>query len=151
MSIKYTHTNIVSSNWEKLSSFYINVFECTPVPPQRDLGGDWLSKGTGVKNAHLKGVHLKLPGFEEGGPTLEIYEYREPEHTIPAVANRIGFGHIAFHVNDVEDIHDRVISNGGKTLGEITKKEISGVGFLTFVYMKDPEGNIIEIQNWQKI
>jgi catechol-2,3-dioxygenase len=28
-------------------------------------------------------------------------------------------------------------------------KEIEGVGVLTVVYAKDPEGNIVEIQSWK--
>jgi hypothetical protein len=33
-------------------------------------------------------------------------------------------------------------------LSKITKKEVPGVGLLTFVYMADPEGNILELQIW---
>lgn len=150
MKISYTHTNIVSRDWKELSEFYQEVFKCTPIPPQRDLSGDWLSRGTGVLNAHLKGVHLRLPGYGEKGPSLEIYEYAELEPNLYPVANRVGFGHIAFHVDDVQYIYDQVIANGGKAIGEVTVKEVSEVGVLTFVYMRDPEGNIIEIQNWNK-
>lgn len=57
------------------------------------------------------------------------------------------FGHLAFHVGDVEQIMEKVISYGGGCLGRITKKEVSDVGLLTFVYMTDPEGNILELQN----
>lgn len=82
------------------------------------------------------------------GPTLEIYQYGNTEENFPPQANRKGLGHIAFHVDDVREIHKKVLSHGGNELGEITAKEIEGVGFLTFIYMTDPEGNIIEIQNW---
>lgn len=148
MPIKYTHTNIVSTDWKKLADFYQKVFECKPVPPERDLSGSWLDKGTGVKKAHLKGMHLRLPGFGDHGPTLEIYQYEKTEKNLHPLANRKGFGHIAFHVDDVEETRKQVLSHGGAGLGEISTKEIDGVGFLTFVYMTDPEGNIIEIQNW---
>jgi len=30
----------------------------------------------------------------------------------------------------------------------VTRKEVEGVGLLAFVYFRDPEGNIIEIQSW---
>lgn len=113
------------------------------------MSGEWLNKDTGVKNAHLRGIHLRLPvGFGEQGPTLEIFEYSRMEENLPPTANRKGFGHIAFHVDDLHEINQKVISNGGKALGDIAVKEIKGVGILTFVYMTDPEGNIIEIQNW---
>jgi hypothetical protein len=63
MNIKFAHTNIISANWESLVQFYAKVFGCIPVPPQRNQSGLWLEKGTGVKNAQLKGMHLRLPGY----------------------------------------------------------------------------------------
>jgi predicted enzyme related to lactoylglutathione lyase len=79
---------------------------------------------------------------------LEIYQYNQLEENLKPVANRKGFGHIAFHVENVEKIREDIMANGGTNLGEISKAEIEGVGTLTFVYMRDPEGNILEIQNW---
>lgn len=45
MKIKYVHTNIVSSDWKSLADFYINVFGCQPILPERNLSGSWLEKG----------------------------------------------------------------------------------------------------------
>lgn len=149
MSVKYIHTNIVSKNWKILVNFYVNVFECTILPPERNLSGDWIEKGTGVKKAKLNGVHLRLPGFKENAPTLEVFQYAENEiKALPAKANREGFGHIAFHVDDVEQIMNKIIKHGGAKLGEIVTKDFPN-GKLTFVYATDPEGNIVEVQNWE--
>ncbi len=150
MTTRYTHTNIVSRDWKGLAAFYQEVFDCVPVPPERHLSGDWLSRGTGVQNAQAKGMHLRLPGLGENGPTLEIFEYLESEPNLPPAANRRGFGHIAFHVDDVEETARTVIAKGGKAIGEITTREVPDVGVLTFVYMADPEGNVIEIQHWSE-
>jgi hypothetical protein len=35
-------------------------------------------------------------------------------------------------------------------LGEITEKNIEGMGVLKFFYFRDQEGNIVEIQSWKK-
>ena len=35
---------------------------------------------------------------------------------------------------------------GGGTVGEVVKVDLPGVGRLEFAYMRDPEGNVIEIQ-----
>jgi hypothetical protein len=32
---------------------------------------------TGLKGSSIVGVHLRLPGFGEHGPTLEVFEYGE--------------------------------------------------------------------------
>jgi catechol 2,3-dioxygenase-like lactoylglutathione lyase family enzyme len=149
MIAKYKHTNIISSNWQSLSRFYQEAFGCIPVPPQRDLSGKWLEAGTGVKGARFAGIHLRLPGYGENGPTLEIYQYSENLAKSFPAANREGFGHIAFEVDDVRKAAKEVLEHGGARIGEIASKEIEGVGFLTFVYLADPEGNIIELQAWE--
>ena len=32
--------------------------------------------------------------------------------------------------------------------GEVTRRHVDGVGDLVFVYARDPEGNLIELQSW---
>jgi len=147
--MRFAHTNIVSTNWKKLVELYIKTFECEIVPPIRNQSGEFLDKGTGLKSAKLQGAHLSLPGYEKNGPTLEIYQYEIIENQKDIQPNKKGFGHIAFEVENVEKILDKVLSNGGQRLGEITKKKIEGKGEITFVYVRDPEGNLIELQNWK--
>jgi len=146
--MKFVHTNLIAKNWRLLSEFYIKVFECKPVPPERNLKGVWLENGTGVKNAALQGIHLLLPGFDKDGPTLEIFQYQENEDKPYPMANREGFGHIAFSVDNIEMIIEKMILNGGSKLGKIVKKDYAK-GSLVFTYAKDPEGNIIELQTWE--
>lgn len=147
--IKYAHTNIVGRDWRTLSEFYINTFNCKIKPPVRNQSGDWLSKGTGVKNAKLEGVHLLLPGHGENGPTLEIYEYDDMEEQASISPKKRGFGHIAFEVDDVVKMMEIIEKNGGAKNGEISSHEVDGVGTITFVYARDPEGNLIEVQSWE--
>ena len=71
---------------------------------------------------------------------------REPR---PAVAaNREGIAHIAFEVDDVAAATRLVLERGGSRVGDVTSAEVPGVGILTFVYVADPEGNIVELQAW---
>ena len=73
--MKYVHTNLVCKDWRRLSSFYVETFDCQVKPPVRKQSGEWLDRGTGVIGASLEGVHLLLPGYGQAGPTLEIYQY----------------------------------------------------------------------------
>ena len=149
MPTKYVHTNIISKDWKALANFYINVFDCKPVGSESKLEGDWLEKGTGVKDAKLKGQHLALPGYEKNGPTLEIFQYeKNEEKPIPAAANREGFCHIAFQVDDVEAMVEKVVAEGGSKIGEVVYREFAK-GTLIFTYAADPEGNIVELQKWE--
>jgi predicted enzyme related to lactoylglutathione lyase len=148
MRATYRHTSIVAADWQELAAFYEQVFGCTPVPPRRDLSGDWLERGTGVPGAHLVGVHLRLPGYDDG-PTLEIYGYASTEpRPAPVAADREGLAHIAFEVDDVDEAARLVLAHGGSLVGEVASADIADVGRLTFVYAADPEGNIVELQAW---
>jgi len=118
-------------------------------PPERDLAGEWIDKVTHIRNVRIRGMHLALPGYREDGPTMEIFEYEPASPRTQAnKINHQGFGHIAFHVDSVEEVLNRLVKHGGKPLGEIATKEYEGIGTLTVVYAADPEGNFIEIQHW---
>jgi predicted enzyme related to lactoylglutathione lyase len=143
---KYVHTNLIARDWKKLVRFYADVFGCEPKLPERDMSGEWLDELTSLCNAHLTGVHLRLPG--DDGPTLEIFSYDELiECGLPA-ANRCGFAHIAFAVDDVDQALKYVIAAGGGAVGKVSTTEVKGVGSLCVVYARDPEGNIVELQRW---
>lgn len=147
--MKFAHTNIICTNWKELADFYVKTFDCKIVPPIRKQSGEWLEKGTGLKNAKLEGAHLLLPGYGNNGPTLEIYQYENIERQGFVSPNKRGFGHIAFEVESVEKVLETLEINGGKAFGEITKRVVKNVGEITFIYARDPEGNLIELQSWK--
>lgn len=149
MNAKFAHTNIIARDWKKLAQFYIDVFGCEPLPPERDHKGTWIDKVTNITDVRIRGIHLRLPGYTDG-PTLEIFSYnKQPaSNGLPAV-NGPGLAHIAFLVDDVPFFYNKLLENGGGKLGEMVEKEVEGAGLLTVVYARDPEGNIIEILNWK--
>lgn len=148
ISARYAHTNIVAHDWRRLARFYTEAFGCRPVGPQRDLSGDWLATATGVADARLEGQHLLLPGHGESGPTLEIYTYADTAEQDEPVADRAGYGHLAFQVDDAGAALAAVLEHGGRALGQLARTTVPGVGELAVVYARDPEGNIIELQSW---
>jgi len=149
MVVRYAHTNIVARDWRRLADFYVEVFGCEPVPPERDAQGEWLDRATGLRGAHLRGLHLRLPGHGSDGPTLEVFSYDDPRAQTEPTANRLGFGHIAFQVDDLAATLDRLLAAGGERLGEIAEAELPGAGHLELVYARDPEGNVLELQTWR--
>ncbi len=148
MRAKYRHTNIVAEDWRKVADFYQQVLGCNRIPPERASSGEWVERSTGVPGAEVRGIHLRLPGFGDDGPTLEIFEYNRTQKRLQTAINRPGFAHLAFEVDDVESARDEVLAAGGGCVGDLVTAEITNAGTITFVYMTDPEGNIIELQNW---
>jgi predicted enzyme related to lactoylglutathione lyase len=146
---RYAHTNLVARDWRALAAFYQSVFGCVLVPPERDYAGPALEAGTGVAGAALAGAHLRLPGHGPSGPTLEIYAYsRCAEGPRPAV-NRVGLAHLACEVAAVDDARREVLAAGGRAVGEVVTLTTSEGTQVTWCYVTDPEGNIVELQAWK--
>jgi predicted enzyme related to lactoylglutathione lyase len=150
MAIKaaYAHTNLIARDWQQLAQFYQLVFGCTPVPPERHLRGQDLERGTGVADSEVHGVHLRLPGHGEQGPTLEIFTYARLADGIMPAVNRPGFAHIAFGVSDVAEAQLAVVEAGGDIVGDVVTIQLPTGAKVTWCYVRDPEGNIIELQSW---
>jgi catechol 2,3-dioxygenase-like lactoylglutathione lyase family enzyme len=148
MKARFAHVNLVARDWRTLASFYQDVFGCVTVPPERHLRGEWLSRATGVADAALEGIHLRLPAGGDNGPTLELFQYSTVVQQPLAAANRQGFGHVAFEVDDVCGAVSMVLEHGGALIGDVVERPIEGAGTITFAYARDPEGNVIELQQW---
>jgi predicted enzyme related to lactoylglutathione lyase len=145
---RYVHTNLIAQDWRALADFYQRVFGCVPLPPERDLSGPIIEAGTGVPGAHLRGMHLRLPDFGDTGPTLEIFSYSALEDRPTTAVNRPGFAHIAFAVDDVLVAREAVLAAGGRSVGEVVTTSIATSARVTWCYVTDPEGNVIELQAW---
>ena len=145
---RYVHTNIIAKDSKKLIQFYKDVFQCKSIGETRDLKGEWLDKMTGIKNAHIVGEHLCMPGYDEDHPTLEIFSYDQVRERDEVFVNQCGFAHLAFEVDDVEETLNKVLMAGGSQYGELVTTEYEDGRKAMFVYAADLEGNIIEIQSW---
>ena len=148
--IRYTHTNLIAKDVPQLVSFYMEVLGCSSIGETRDLSGDWLDRLTGIRGAHLFGEHLALPGFGDGGPTLEIFGYDSVISHAAIAVNMSGFAHLAFAVDDVKGTLAEVLARGGGQIGELVQNRYADGRTITVVYATDPEGNILELQSWSE-
>lgn len=147
--VRYGHTNLIARDWRALAKFYEDVLGCVPVPPERHYKGHDLERGTGIPGAEVRGAHLRLPGHGSDGPTLEIFTYNRMPDRPAAAVNRPGFGHIAFLVDDVESARAEVLAAGGRAVGDVVTLTTSTGAQVTWAYLTDPEGNVIELQTWK--
>ena len=146
---RYAHTNLIARDWRALARFYQELFGCTVVPPERDYSGPDLEAGSGLAGARLKGVHLRLPGHGADGPTLEIFQYSELAPGVDARVNRPGYGHLGFAVASVPLARAQVLAAGGRAVGEVVTLSTSSGARVTWCYVTDPEGNVLELQAWE--
>jgi len=145
MGTRYLHTNIIAKDWRTLVKFYTEVFGCELVQPVGDPGNEWADGQTGICGVSMTGARLKLPGSDA---MLEILSC-EPEGLDSwRPVNRPGLGHLAFYVDDIEQALADITAHGGQQVGEVVRHTTNGAGTLIKVYACDPEGNVLELQNW---
>ena len=147
---RYVHTNLVARDWKALAAFYERVLGCVPVPPERHFSGAELEAGTGLRGARLDGVHLRLPGYVDSGPTLELFTYAPIVGAPQPQVNEPGLGHLAFQVASVEAAREEFLREGGSAQGEVVTLRTADGRHVTWCYVRDPEGNIVELQSWSE-
>lgn len=146
---RFGHVNVTSHDWRRLAAFYGEVFGLEPFGAERDIASPEFDRAVGLSGAHLRGVHLRLPGHGDSGPTLEIYGYDDMAPDGPTVAvDRAGWGHIAFQVPDVEAAVAAVITAGGSAFGDIVTTSTKDGRRVMWCYTTDPDGNLLELQAW---
>ena len=116
--------------------------------PERDMSGAWLDQVTSLRNAHLRGVHLSLPGYGDDGPTLEIFSYSQ---LVEADADWKPVRVCPYRVcgrRCEPGVADADRSRWRRQSERLPHTEVGSVGLLRVVYAGDPEGNIVELQKW---
>lgn len=143
--MRFDQIKILARDPEALASFYEEALGCETVVPLQGVD-DAVARAVGVPDAGVKLTVLRLPGRGEHGPVLELYsvdgDRPEDWHYQP------GQGQLAFEVDDLESAMGRVGGAGGNKLGDLVEWESPSGARARFVYMQDPEGNIIDL--WSK-
>lgn len=143
--MRYDHTNIGVRDVERLSDFYEQAFSCIRLSSTERMSDALMARGMGLQEAEVRAVWMRLPGHGEEGPILELFEYTQSLECPESSANQHGYNHIAFEVADVEATADAVVAAGGTRLGEVVDFESPSDGVVTFVFLRDPEDNIIQL------
>jgi catechol 2,3-dioxygenase-like lactoylglutathione lyase family enzyme len=104
-------------------------------------GGEWIDRIVGLEDATVQTVMARAP---DGSDVFEVVRFVAPsagaQERSPA-ANRPGLRHVAFKVDDVRAVVDRVRRAGWDTVGEIVDYE----GMFLLCYVRGPEGLIVEL------
>src|SRR4051812_8947242 len=105
------------------------------------FSGEWIDRIIGLENLTVELVMARAP---DGSDMFEVVRFHSPSAGAqePAPApNRPGLRHVAFKVDDVRGVVDRVREAGWETVGEIVDYENT---FL-LCYVRGPEGLIVEL------
>ncbi len=140
---KINHVNIVVSNLDKTMAFFTQLG--FTVGDKSELSGEWISDIVGLKNVNALYVTLSLPGTETN---LELIEYKSPKSAQDPdmhKANQIGFRHIAFEVENIEDKVCRLKDKGIKFISSIQTYPKTGK---RLVYFWGPDNILLELAQY---
>src|SRR3954454_3252429 len=105
------------------------------------FSGEWIGRIIGLEDVTVELVMARGP---DGSDMFEVVRFESPsagaQEPAPA-SNRPGLRHIAFAVDDVRGVVDRVRDGGWETVGEIVNFE----DMFLLCYVRGPEGLIVEL------
>jgi glyoxylase I family protein len=142
---RFRHVAVVANDLRKLVDFYTQIlgFE---VKRRYEVKSADFQNGIGVPGAEATGVHLTMPNSDV---ELEMFQFTAPLMNFsrsPLPANQPGYRHMALVVDNLQDAYLELKTKGIPFLSEpITFKEPKEVAGFQFVYFRDPEGNIVEL------
>lgn len=135
----FDHVGIVVDDLDAVTAFFLDLgFE---LEGARSIEGEWVDRVVGLDGVQ---VDMVMVGAPDGSGKLELSKFHAPsdqQGASPAPANRPGIRHLAFVVEDLDAILDRLRDKGLQTVGEVADyKDI-----YRLCYLRGPEGLIIEL------
>lgn len=135
------HIRLVARDTDTLAAFYVTVFKCVVLRQSKMLSGEKVPLGNGLAASEICTIRLKLPECET--PFLELHRHGVThDRSLPQVNEpRAPF----FATEDLRAALSVVIDAGVSWVGEITNFG-SEEKPLLIAYARDPEGDIVELE-----
>ena len=134
--IRFLHVNIITGDWKRSSAFYQSAFGAKPFGKQRDYEDDWIQNLVGVRDIHVIGEHVKMPGYGAIGPTLEIFTYNKESRRRPLTEQDQGIISVGFMADNLTELLQAIDNAGGSIVSQAGNNS---------AIAQDPDGNLITI------
>lgn len=138
------HINIVVTNLEQARHFFLNL-GCV-VQREGPLEGQWIEALSGLPEIRAYYIAMSLP---DGKTNIELLHFESPiSERTDAIdrLNQIGIRHIAFQVDDIEEVTNKLKRKEVRFLSEIKEYPESGK---KLCYFSGPDGIILELAEYK--
>ena len=140
---RVAHIGITVSNIEISKRFYGEILGLL-------FSGDMVMKGEATDLLFgMKDCVVKVAYFSVGdnSPKVELIEFvNHLPHENKSQLNRLSISELCFEVEDIDNFTEKLKSEGVEFLSKPQYFDLStqGFGYSKAVYLKDPDGNILE-------
>jgi len=145
------HINIVVSDLEKSLNFYTKNLGFKEIRRSK-LKGEWIEKIVGLKNVEAEVAYVTA---RDGDLRIELLRYVSPKGeklSVNSASNTIGVRHIAFQVEGIYDLAEKLKEKGVKFISDPVKVPVSTIkhdeGHKILCYFLDPDGVILELAEY---
>jgi glyoxylase I family protein len=134
------HIALNTGNFDRMVGFYRDVLGFAP--DSRDHA--WYDSPETDRATGLNGSAARHIWLRAGNCYIEIFEYTAPQPpgNAPLRPFDRGYTHIALDVTDIESEFDRLVAAGTR----FEHERPVDFGAIQAIYGRDPDGNIIELQ-----
>jgi catechol 2,3-dioxygenase-like lactoylglutathione lyase family enzyme len=134
------HTGITVSDLDRSIHFYRNLLGCEVSAPVR-AAGPLFETITGVPGCQIDIAFARVPGH-----VIELLCYRNPPGQVSTLrACDPGFMHVCLKVADLHRVVEEIRGAGFQPVGPIQQAEGGPVEGLKVVYVRDPDGVVLEL------
>lgn len=137
------HTSYTVSDISKTLAFYRDLLGFEVIRERPSITNTYFRRIVGFPDGVIQDALLRIPGSTH---YLELFEYKQPRGVRQDLTpNNPGSSHIAYYVDDLNGMYARLKEVGVEFLSEpIYLDEGPNTGGWA-VYMKDPDGILIEL------
>ena len=136
---RFDHVGITVADLETVTKFFVGLgFE---VEGRTFVEGEFLDTVIGIPDSRTEIVMLRPP---DGGTRLELSSFVRPDHapgSPAAMANELGIRNVAFEVDNLQAVVDRLAADGYNVVGGIGEYEHTW----RMAYVRGPEGIIVAL------
>jgi catechol 2,3-dioxygenase-like lactoylglutathione lyase family enzyme len=135
----FDHVGITVADLDRVTAFFVGLG--LEIEGRMVMEGEFVDTVIGIPNSRSEIVTLLLP---EGGTKLELSSFIRPDHepgSPEAMSNELGLRNIAFVVDDLQAIVDRLAADGYGLVGGIGEYE----DMWRMTYVRGPEGIIVAL------
>jgi catechol 2,3-dioxygenase-like lactoylglutathione lyase family enzyme len=136
---RFDHVGITVADLGAATAFFVGLG--LEVEGTTSVEGEFLDTVCGIPDSRTEIVMLRAP---DGGAMLELSSFVRPDHrpgSPDAMANELGLRSVAFEVDDLRGLVERLAGDGYGLVGGIGEYE----GSWRMAYVRGPDGIIVAL------